>query len=225
MTPMSDRQYRLFLAAIYICVWLISAVNPHYFADWLLENVLVIVLMIAGVLTWRQVCLSKTSNTLIFLFLCMHSLGAHYTYSLVPYDDWAHSYLGITFNQLVGWERNNYDRIVHFLFGLLLAFPLREILVRFSNFGGGWSYIVPFLLIVSMSTAFELIEWVAAIVFGGDLGQAYLGTQGDEWDSHKDTLLASLGGLIAMCLTLISRVAGVRDRRRAFQIETRLKII
>ncbi|MGI9372313.1 MAG: DUF2238 domain-containing protein [Hyphomicrobiales bacterium] len=224
MTLLSDRQYRFFLTVIYICVWLISAINPHYFADWLLENVIVIAFMIMMALTWTPLCLSKTTNTLIFLFLSMHSLGAHYTYSLVPYDDWARSFLGVSLNELVGWDRNNYDRVVHFSFGLLLAFPLREVLVRFSNFSGGWSYIVPFLLIISMSTAFEIVEWVAAIIFGGDLGQAYLGTQGDEWDSHKDTLWASLGGLIAVCLTLLCNIAGVNNRRRAFQIETSLKI-
>ncbi|MGI9481190.1 MAG: DUF2238 domain-containing protein [Hyphomicrobiales bacterium] len=220
---MSDRSYRLLLTVAYGAVWLLSAVNPHYFADWLLENMLVIAFAIVMAISWKSVCLSKTSNTLIFVFLCLHSVGAHHTYALVPYNEWSRSAFGFSFNDLVGWERNNYDRVVHFSFGLLLAYPLREVLVRFANLRGGWSYLLPFFLVVVMSTAFEHIEWAAALIFGGDLGQAYLGTQGDEWDSHKDTLLASAGAFITTALDFAFTVMSTTDRKRAFRIESDLR--
>jgi putative membrane protein len=214
MSKTSDLRYRNILVTIYICVWIISAINPHYFADWLLENVLVFGAFLIFVLTAHKACLSKLSNTFIFVFLCLHSVGAHYTYSLVPYDEWINAVTGINFNQLVGWERNNFDRTVHFSFGLLLTYPIREVLLRFASLGPtAWSYLLPFLIIFTASASFELIEWLAAVVFGGDLGQAYLGTQGDEWDSHKDTALAALGSLISMVTVFIAQVLCSNDRQ------------
>jgi putative membrane protein len=107
----------------------------------------------------------------------------------------------VTLNSLLGWERNNFDRVVHFCYGLLIAYPVREIFVRVAAVRGFWSYFLPLDLTMSTSMMFELFEWAAAELFGGDLGQAYLGTQGDVWDSHKDMALASLGALIAMLIT------------------------
>ena len=225
LSKKSDLNYRNVLAVIYICVWLISAINPHYFADWLLENALVLGAALLFVLTaHHNVCLSKLSNTFIFVFLCLHSVGAHYTYSLVPYDEWFNGVTGMSFNQLVGWERNNFDRIVHFSFGLLLTYPIREVLLRFAGLGStAWSYLLPFLIIVTASTSFELIEWLAAIVFGGDLGQAYLGTQGDEWDSHKDTALAAMGSLILVTTVLINQILCSTNRQEQIKIAKSFK--
>ncbi len=119
----------------------------------------------------------------------------------VPYDEWFASLTGVTFNSLVGWERNNFDRVVHFSYGLLLAYPIREVFLRVADVRGFWGYFLPLDLTMSSSMMFELFEWVAAELFGGELGQAYLGTQGDIWDAHKDMALASLGALIAMLIT------------------------
>jgi putative membrane protein len=105
--------------------------------------------------------------------------------------------LGRDFNSIVGWDRNHFDRVVHFLWGLLLVYPAREVFLRVADAKGFWAYLFPVLLVMSTSLLFELIEWGAVLVFGGDLGMAYLGTQGDVWDSHKDSLLATTGALIA----------------------------
>ncbi len=121
--------------------------------------------------------------------------------------------------QLVGWERNNFDRVVHFTYGLLLAYPMREVFLRVANVRGFWGYFLPLDLTMSTSMLFELIEWAAAEVFGGDLGQAYLGTQGDVWDAHKDMALASLGALFAMrsptALNWRSSATSLANGRRA----------
>ena len=95
--------------------------------------------------------------------------------------------------------RNHFDRLVHFLYGLLLAYPIREMFLRIGNVRGFWGYFLPLDLTMSTSMLYELIEWAAAELIGGDLGAAYLGTQGDVWDAHKDMALASMGALIAMC--------------------------
>ena len=138
---------------------------------------------------------------MIFLFLCLHEIGSHYTYAEVPYDAWFKALTGETLNSLLGWERNNFDRVVHFAYGLLLAYPVREVFLRVAAVRGFWGYFLPLDLTMSTSMIFELFEWVAAELFGGELGQAYLGTQGDVWDAHKDMALASLGALIAMLVT------------------------
>ena len=90
---------------------------------------------------------------------------------------------------------------MHFAYGLLLAYPIREVFLRIANVRGFWGYFLPLDLTMSTSMLFELIEWGAVLVVGGELGQAYLGTQGDEWDAHKDMALASLGALISMGVT------------------------
>ena len=98
----------------------------------------------------------------------------------------------------MGWERNQYDRLVHFSYGLLLAVPIREFLVRMIDLRGFWSYFLPLDVALSTSALYELIEWGTAEFFGGDLGMNYLGTQGDVWDAQKDMALAALGALVAM---------------------------
>jgi len=100
---------------------------------------------------------------------------------------------------------------VHFSYGLLLAYPIREMFLRIGNVRGFWGYFLPLDLTMSTSMLYELIEWGAAEYFGGDLGQAYLGTQGDVWDAHKDMALASLGALIAMFITALVNWRMQRD--------------
>ena len=101
------------LMAWYLAVWVITAINPLDRKDWVLENVLAVTLVTGLVLTYRRFPLSDTSYLLITLFLTLHAIGAHYTYSEVPLGywlrDWGH------------FSRNHFDRVVHFCFGLLMA--------------------------------------------------------------------------------------------------------
>jgi putative membrane protein len=200
-TLISHQRYLLILAIVYLVVWIGLAIDPSYRDDWMLENALVVVAVTLMALSYRRLVLSRISYTLIFLFLCLHAIGAHYTYSEVPYDAWFSAVSGTTLNELMGWERNHFDRLVHFLYGLLLAYPVREVFLRVANVRGFWGYFLPLVLTMSTSMMYELVEWGAAALFGGDLGMAYLGTQGDVWDGHKDMALASLGALVAMSVT------------------------
>lgn len=197
----AHRKYLLILSALFGIWWVVLAIHPRERGTWLLENALTIVGVGLLAALRRRLLFSRVSYTLIFLFLCLHSIGAHYTYAQVPYDAWFQKLTGRTFNSLVGWERNNFDRVIHFLYGLLLAYPVREIFLRVVNVRGFWGYFLPLDLTMSTSMIYELLEWAAAAIFGGGLGQTYLGTQGDEWDAHKDMALASLGALIAMSVT------------------------
>ncbi|HXC59630.1 MAG TPA: DUF2238 domain-containing protein [Steroidobacteraceae bacterium] len=198
---MSHRRFALGLLFVLILLWIPLAMAPVDRHDWILENVLLAAGIALLLATYRVFPLSRISYGLIFIFLCLHTVGAHYTYAEVPYDAWTTRFTGHSFNSLVGWERNNFDRIVHFSYGLLLAYPIRELFLRIGNVRGFWGYFLPLDLTMSTSMLYELIEWAAAEYFGGDLGMAYLGTQGDVWDAQKDMALASLGALIAMCVT------------------------
>lgn len=191
------------LSILFLLEFIVLAVAPHDRGDWLLENVLVFVFIAVMVFSHRRFPLSRISYALIFIFLCMHEVGAHYTYAEVPYDYAIQSLFGFSLNEWIGWERNHFDRMVHFSYGLLLAYPVREIYCRIANVEGFWGYFFPLDLVMASSMVFELFEWGAATLFGGDLGIAYLGTQGDVWDAHKDMALASIGALIAMIVTAL----------------------
>lgn len=197
----AHRKYLLVLGVIFSVIWTTLAIDPWHRDGWALENVLVVAFVLFVALSYKQLTLSRVSYTMIFLFLCLHEIGSHYTYAEVPYDAWFKALTGETLNSLLDWERNNFDRVVHFAYGLLLAYPVREVFLRVAAVRGFWGYFLPLDLTMSTSMIFELFEWVAAALFGGDLGQAYLGTQGDVWDAHKDMALASLGALIAMLVT------------------------
>ena len=200
-TPESRRRYLRALVIAFALIWAALAIAPYDRADWALENGLLIVGVICLALSARRLPLSQISYTLIFVFLCLHEIGSHYTYAEVPYDQWFQALAGRTFNGVVGWERNNFDRVIHFGYGLLLAYPVREVFCRIASARGFWAYFLPLDITMSTSMIYELVEWAAAEVFGGELGMAYLGTQGDVWDAHKDMALASLGALIAMLIT------------------------
>ncbi len=122
--------------------------------------------------------------------------SAHYTYSEVPF--------GFYLSEVFHFSRNHFDRIVHFSFGLLLVYPVRELLIRFANIRGFFSYYLPIDVVLACSGLFEIIEWLFVMMVNPELGDAYLGTQGDIWDAQKDMVLATIGALIATILILIS---------------------
>jgi putative membrane protein len=216
-------RYLIALVGVFAVWFTALAIAPYDRGDWALESVLTVAGVAALAALYRRLPFSRVSYTLIFVFLCLHTVGSHYTYALVPYDAWFERLTGRTFNGLVGWQRNNFDRIVHFAYGLLLAYPVREIFLRVADARGFWGYFLPLDLTMSTSMLYELIEWGAALAFGGDLGQAYLGTQGDEWDAHADMALASLGALVAMSLTALINWRFQRDFSREWAESLRVK--
>jgi len=216
-------RYLYTLAAAFAVLWIALAIRPWDRADWTLENALVLPFLALLWFTRRHFPFSRLSYTLLFLFLCLHEVGAHYTYAEVPYDDWLRSLTGHTLGGSLGWERNHFDRLVHFLFGLLLAYPIREVFLRVAEARGIWGYYLPLDVTMASSMLFELMEWGASIAFGGDLGMAYLGTQGDVWDAHKDMALAASGAVLAMAITAAINARLQRDFAREWAESLRVK--
>jgi putative membrane protein len=198
MTRISEDAYRDLLAGLFGLIWIALAIAPLYRHDWLLENLLVITG--AGFFLWwrKSIQLSKLSMTLVFVFLVLHEIGSHYTYSEVPYNDWTRALFGTSLNDMLGLTRNHFDRLVHFSYGFLLAYPMREIYVRKGWLHGRLTYTFPLVITLGISALFEILEWIAAETVGSELGTAYLGTQGDVWDAQKDMALAGLGAAIIM---------------------------
>lgn len=203
----SPWRYPLALLATYGVVWLALAIDPVYRKDWLLENAIVLVAIPLFVATARRLRFSDFAYTCIFVFFVFHAIGAHYTYSLVPYDAW---WQALTGDALEG--RNHYDRLVHFIYGLVVAPAAVEIFAHYGRYPRSWAFLFPWLFMAAHSVIYELIEYAAAMAFGGELGQAYLGTQGDIWDGQKDMALA-LAGTTLMLGALA--VAGRLPARRA----------
>lgn len=219
----SHRKYLLVLAVLFAFIWTSLAISPLFREDWILENILVVAFVLGMAASWRWFPFSRVSYTLIFLFLCLHEVGSHYTYAEVPYEEWTQALFGRSLNEVMGWERNHFDRLVHFSYGLLLAYPIREVFLRVANVRGFWGYFLPLDVAMSTSMAYELVEWGAAALLGGELGMAYLGTQGDIWDAHKDMALASLGALIAMGMTVAINLTLQRDFAREWAESLRVK--
>jgi putative membrane protein len=190
----SFTRYHLILLVSFLAVWTWAAIDPVFPDDWWLENILVFlgVPFIIGLGFYFR--LSNLSYTLITIFMILHAIGSHYTYAEVPF--------GFTLQSWFGAERNMFDRLVHFLYGLLLAYPVREVFVRITRARGVWSFYLPIELTLASSAIYELIEWLAAAGVDPEAGLAFLGAQGDVWDAQKDMALAGLGSIIAMAVTL-----------------------
>ena len=171
-------------------IWLALAIRPVDRVDWLLENLMVFLAVPYVVWRYRHSPLSNVAYVCLFLFGLLHVVGAHYTYSLVP--------LGYQLQHWFGLARNHYDRIVHFSFGLLVSIPALEAQSRVAVLKSWWSYMLPVAVTASFSAIFEIIEWIIALVVNPAAGNAYLGTQGDEWDAQKDMACAIIGAVIAM---------------------------
>jgi len=201
-TPHFTR-YHLFLLLAFLAVWVWAAIEPKYPEDWLLENLLVFLFVPIIVLAGRYFRLSNASYTLIVLFMALHLVGSHYTYSEAPF--------GYTLQRWFDADRNMYDRLVHFAFGLLLAYPMREMFLRVAKSGGFWGYWLPLELTLAFSAMYELIKWGVAMHVAPDTGMAFLGAQGHPWDAHKDMLLAAAGATITLLLVALAR--WVLDRR------------
>ena len=180
------------ILAAYGLLWIALAITPKYRSDWLLENLLVFAFAGLLVVTHRRFVFSNFSYALIALFLAVHAIGAHSTYSETP--------IGYFLQRVFGLSRNPYDRLVHFGYGLLLSYPMREIALRTLRAKRLWAFLIPLFVMLAFSGGYEIIEsWVARMV-SPELGTAYLGTQGDEWDAQKDMSLALFGSLLGLSL-------------------------
>jgi putative membrane protein len=200
VSPQTGIRYPAILLALFTAMWLALGISPVSRSDWLLENLLVLAAVPALVATFRRMRFSDATYTCLFVFFLLHSIGAHYTYSLVPYDQWWTTLTGHSLNHVLGWQRNHYDRLVHLLYGMLMLPAAVELFERYAPPRGAWRWLMPVFFLMSHSVIYEMVEWIAALIVAPELGTAYLGTQGDQWDAQQDMALATAGAALSMLI-------------------------
>jgi putative membrane protein len=159
-------------------------------------------LLMAAPFALKRWPLSNKAVCCILLFLLLHTLGARWIYSYVPYDAWARRIFDTDLSSHLGAARNGYDRLVHFAFGALLTLPIAEFARRHGGMTMRWSIAFAFAVIGLGSALYEMFEWLLTIVAAGDTADYYNGQQGDMWDAQKDMACAQIGSLLATLLLL-----------------------
>lgn len=177
-----------------------TAYNPVDREFWAIASILPTLLVAGLILLHRWLPLSTVSYVLITMFLSLHTIGVRYTYAEVPIGAWM--------DQSWHLGRNHFDRVVHFSFGFLLAYPMEEAFRLLAHARGWLLYYLPVMTVLGLSGLWEIIEfWVASSVHP-ELGITYLGSQGDVWDAQKDIAAAFYGALF--CVTLLMIVRSLR---------------
>ena len=191
--PFFSNRFLQILLAGYALIWIGTAIRPRDWSTWALENIAVVIFLAMLAATYRRFTFSNLSYLLITVFLSLHAVGAHSGYAQSPVGFWL--------KEMLALQRNPYDRIIHFAFGLLMAYPVREILIRSGAISGGAANWLPVSLMLTANVCFEIIEAVVAELVSPGSGPAWLGAQGDEWDAQLDMAMALLGALAAMLIT------------------------
>jgi putative membrane protein len=210
-----ERRFLHTIGLLFLSFWLLMAANPVDRRDWLLENSLVFFLVALLAVTYRRYPLSNQSYVLIAIFLGLHEIGAHYVYDCVPLGFWVQRHFGTL--------RNDYDRMVHFSFGLLMTYPFRDAFLMTSRTTGFWSYFFPANIIMSLSAVYEIIEAQVAIVAHPGAGTAFLGMQGDMWDSQRDMLSALLGTAACSLIAFAANQIHLRQVRKKLELTGTLR--
>ncbi|MCX2742148.1 DUF2238 domain-containing protein [Pontibacter anaerobius] len=184
-------------SVLFLTFWVYSALTTTDLENWLVENTLTLSLLIFLVAFYNIFRFSNTSYTLPFLFLLLHVYGSQYQYADNPFGEW----LKVQFD----FGRNHYDRLVHLGYGLLLAYPMHEVLTVGLNLNRLLTYLLPVELILSSGVMYELVEWMVAdwVYGGGKQGMVFLGMQGDIWDAQKDVAMAFAGAVAAMAVAFL----------------------
>ena len=162
-----------------------------------INNIGTLFLMSLMILDIREDVLGKFGFLGLWVFSVLHSVGACWLYSFVPYNEWMIFLFSFDLDQFFGFQRNNYDRLVHFLFGLLLLPAVNDFITKKNNFSPNQALFVAFLGIQVFSMLYELFEWGISVFASEGIAENYNGQQGDVWDAHKDMALAMLGSFFS----------------------------
>src|SRR6266496_3593482 len=178
----ASKRELLALLFTYLVCFAILAISPHDRADWALENFFPISQLIALLLFYRRFKFTRLCYYLIFFYLLVQSWGGHFTYAETAPFNWLRDQFHM--------PRNEYDRLAHFMLGFLLGIPIREILLRYIVTSRRWLAFITAAIVLAIGAFYEFIEWWVAVLVTPGLGDKFLGTQGDVWDTQWDMFLA-----------------------------------
>jgi putative membrane protein len=191
-------------------VFAASWINPIWPGAEALHHSLTVIAV--GLLWWASSRFALPLSSLIcaLVFLTLHSIAAHWLYSYVPYDHWTENVFGFSLNHVLGWQRNNFDRLVHFSYGILLVPIIMAWLTTRRGWRTGAAAYAAVSAVLATGAIYEIFEWAVAITAAPDMAEAYNGQQGDFFDSDKDMAIAALGALISAAVLLLK--ARIRPR-------------
>ncbi|HEY0030263.1 MAG TPA: DUF2238 domain-containing protein [Bacteroidia bacterium] len=192
----NDKLLKVF-CLLFLGFWFSTLVGTTNLTNWFMENALVIVFISILAFTYTKFKFSALSYTFILVYLCLHIYGAKHTYALNPFGFWLQDYFGLI--------RNPYDRIVHFSFGFMLVYPMRDFFLNKMQFPNWVAWVLPTEITLSFSCLYELIEWAVADIFFTAQGADYLGSQGDIWDAQKDMFMAFCGAVLISISVALTR--------------------
>jgi len=180
-----------YLLLTYLILFIVCAINPYDRSVWWAENIPIMLIVLSFVLTYRKFQFSNTAYVLMSIFIFMHTIGGHYTFSRVPFD---------FITNLFGFSRNHYDRFAHFAVGFY-AYGMCEFLLLKKIVTKKWAlFAFPIFFIMALAATYELFEWIFAISADPAAGMEVLGSQGDIWDAQKDILMDTLGAITSLVL-------------------------
>ncbi|WP_433362179.1 DUF2238 domain-containing protein [Actinoplanes sp. CA-142083] len=195
---MAQNRYGWTLAVFFVIVaatwW-----RPIYPAEQAMHHSLTLIGLVALLLIQRAKPIPYASFLLILIFLALHSVAARWIYSFVPYDDWTSALFGVRISETFGWQRNNFDRLVHLSYGLCFG-PVLYTALRART---RWAALLAVEIVISTSALYELFEWGIAMTLAPADAEAYNGQQGDMWDAHKDMAIATLGSIIGVTFAVV----------------------
>ena len=190
-----NRYFPHLLAGTYLIFTIFLGIDPVSREVWIAEIIPVIAIFIFLVFSFRSFRFSNLAYGLMFIWIFWHTIGGHYTFANVPFG-W--------FSELLGSDRNHFDRIGHFVIGFY-AYGMAEWLLRNNHCGLKLALSFSLFFIMSVAAGYEIIEWWYAAIEGGDAGVEFLGSQGDIWDAQKDMLSDTLGAIMSLILFYIVR--------------------
>ena len=193
--PFKKNKLLWLLLLSFAAIWINTLVGTTDLNNWMIENTLTVLFLVFIVTTFKKYQFSDLSYLLMCIYLCLHVYGSKYTY--------AENHFGYWLKEYTHSSRNYYDRIVHFSFGFLLAYPMRELFLKWLKYPKLVAWILPIEITLSISALYELVEWAVADIFFKAQGDAYLGTQGDIWDAQKDIFMAFLGALVSTTIVSV----------------------
>jgi putative membrane protein len=181
--------FKKIVVGVFVLFWLILAINPIHAGVWAMENFLVVIIF--PLVLWLDSKYNFNNWTFLILtiFVILHLFGAHYTYEKMIYFTWLSDWLG--------WERNYYDQFIHFLFGLMVFTPFFEVFYH-QGLSRNLSYLIAFLFIGAINAWYEVLEWLAMVIFCREPDCLQFIIQKDVWDTQKDMAYATIGAVIAL---------------------------
>lgn len=190
--------YPVILLFLFLLIWIILGINPKYRIVWINENILVVLSILLLILTYKKFRFSNLSYTLIFIYLVLHAIGSHFSYSEMPLFD--------IIKDKFDLSRNYYDRFVHFMVGFLFYFPVYEFISKKILIKSFWGYFITFLIITALKGIYEVVSFGAVLISQDEIvGTHFLGMQGDQWDAQKDMFMGILGSLLSWIVLSLKR--------------------